>query len=722
MFARVAFDLPVPTEFTYAVPERLRASVQLGQRVRVPFRTTTRIGYLVAFEDTSELPRIKDIASILDPDPLLPAELMQLARWISGYYCCSLGEVIQAMLPGGVRKSRPKVRCAVIVEGATIESLSKRAKRAAELWEELQGYRKPPVVARLLAETGISRAALQTLVKAGMVRIEEHDADEQFATATAATGETPPELEPQQSAVLDAIYPDIEAKIFRTHLLLGVTGSGKTEVYLRAIDKTVRDGRQAIVLVPEIALTPQTVRRFRARFDRVAVLHSAQSESERRRAWTRIRRGEADVVIGPRSAIFAPVPHLGLVVVDEEHENSFKQETTPRYHARDVALVRAKAVHCPVLLGSATPSLESYSNALRGRYVLHRLPHRVGKLPMPPVELVDMSGEPGRLFSPRLRVAVQHAIDAGGQVILFLNRRGFATLVLCGRCKHMLSCPHCSSTLVFHKGRRRAACHLCGHETPLPDRCPECHQAALKQVGSGTEKVLEEAERAWPRVTYVRVDSDTARGDQIEEALDQFRNGAARILVGTQMVAKGHHFPNVTLVGIVNADTALHLPDFRANERTFSLIAQVAGRAGRSERGGRVIVQTYNPGHYAVALAAQHDFEKFARAELEERELLGLPPLRRCALLVVSGEDQALAKTQMQRVADSVRRHSNTTLVEVRGPAKAPLERLRGRWRFMVLMLSTSASALAEACAIARGTKVTRKIDLVVDMDPAAAL
>jgi len=721
VFARVAFDLPVTTEFTYAVPDRLRERVRLGQRVRVPFRTTTRVGYLVAFEETTEIETIKDIASVVDVDPLLPADLIQLARWISGYYCCALGEAIQAMLPGGVRKTRPRVKVVVRVPDATA-TLSTRAKKAAQLWTELQAYDAPPPVPRLLGETGISRAALNTLVKAGLVTIEERDKDDEFRAAAAAPRETPPALEPAQEESLAALAPDVLAPHYRTHLLLGVTGSGKTEVYLRAIDLAVRAGRQAIVLVPEIALTPQTVRRFRARFERVAVLHSAQSEAERRRAWKRIRRGDADVVVGPRSAVFAPVSKLGLIVVDEEHENSFKQESVPRYQARDVALVRAKAARCPVVLGSATPSLESYANAQRGRYQLHRLPHRVGGLPMPPVELVDMASESSVLFSPRLRVAVQHAIDDDGQVILFLNRRGFATLLVCQRCRHTLQCPHCSSTLVFHKGRRRTACHLCQHEAPLPQRCPECLERALKQVGSGTERVLEAAERAWPGVPCVRVDSDTTRGERIEEALGQFRAGVARILVGTQMVAKGHHFPDVTLVGIVNADTALHLPDFRANERTFSLIAQVAGRAGRGEKGGRVIVQTYNPQHYAVATAARHAYEAFAKTELEERELLGLPPARRCALMVASGEDDNAARQAASDIATAIRRSGDGDLLEVRGPARAPLERVRGRWRHMVLVLSTSAAALAAASRVARRKKTPRKIDVTIDVDPAAVL
>jgi primosomal protein N' (replication factor Y) len=392
----------------------------------------------------------------------------------------------------------------------------------------------------------------------------------------------------------------------------------------------------------------------------------------------------------------------------------------PRYHARDVAIVRARGAGCPILLGSATPSLESYANARRGRYVLHRLPERAGGYPLPSVELVDMGAEPGRVFSQRMRYAVAEAVRDGGQVILFLNRRGFATVVLCERCRHMLPCPHCSSTLVFHKGRRRTICHLCGHEAGMPRQCPECHAEALKFIGIGTERVFEEAERAWPGVPLVRVDSDSVRGAGLEEAIDRFRRGEAKILVGTQMVAKGHHFPDVTLVGIVNADTALHLPDFRANERTFSLIAQVAGRAGRGDKGGHVIVQTLNPKHYAVATAARHDYEEFAQKELEERELLSLPPARRAALLVLSGAKEEAVAAAARVVATEMR--DERTGAEIRGPAKAPIERLRGRWRYMILALAESPRALARTCNVARTQQLKGGVDLSVDVDPAAVL
>jgi len=724
VFARVALDLPVPTEFTYAVPDRLRGEVALGQRVRVPFRTSSRVGYLVALEGATDLPRVKEISDILDREPILPPDLLELARWISSYYAASLGETIQAMLPGGVRRRRPQVAVVVRTGGGEVAA---RAKKAAAVLAALAEFDRPPRIADLLARAGATRAALKTLETAGLVKIEKQDAVDPFDRGwEGVPGEGSPSplvLEADQARAFGAIVEDIEGGRFATHLLLGVTGSGKTEVYLRAIREAVARGRQAIVLVPEIALTPQTVRRFLERFRHVAVLHSAQSDTERRRSWQAIRRGEVDVVIGPRSATFAPVPRLGLLVVDEEHETSFKQgEPPPRYHARDVGIVRARSAACPVVLGSATPALESWHNAQRGRYRLHRMPLRAGGFPLPPVELVDMTAEGDFVFSRRLRIAVLDAVRDGGQVILFLNRRGFATVVYCTRCRERLTCPNCSTMLVFHKGRKATVCHLCGHESRPPERCRACHAPALKHVGSGTERVAEEAAAAWPGVPIVRIDSDTARGDELERCLERFRTREAKILVGTQMVAKGHHFPEVTLVGIINADTALHLADFRANERTFGLISQVSGRAGRGDLGGRVIVQTCVPDHYAITCAQHHDYEGFAKRELEEREALGLPPLTRCALLEFAGADESAVRQAAQRVAEAIAPLARKEQVGVRGPAKAPIERARNKWRFMILLLSARPPALATIGRAARAAHRGTKISLSLDVDPVAVL
>ena len=719
MFARVAFDLPVPTEFTYEVPARLEGSLRAGQRVRVPFRTRSRVGYLVGFEETSDLKKIKAITEVVDDEPLVPGDLLDLARWISRYYCCSLGESVQAMLPGGVRRGAPRV--AVVVRTGEGE-VPTRARKAAALLAALDRFEEPPTIGALIESAGTSRAALKTLERAGVVRIEKREREVDRLAPAAVEHEEPLDLEDAQQSALDGMAEDVTTPRFGVHLLLGVTGSGKTEVYLRAIAQTVAGGRQAIVLVPEIALTPQTVRRFRARFERVEVLHSMQTEKARRESWQRIRRGEADVVIGPRSAVFAPVPNLGLLVVDEEHEGTFKQEHAPRYHARDVGIVRARKADCPVILGSATPSLESYRNGQRGRYTLHRLPKRARGYALPPVRIIDMTQQKAPLFSGPLRHAVAEAVAQGGQAILFLNRRGFATLLTCARCDHRIGCPHCSTKLVFHKGRRKTICHLCAHEAHVPDSCPECHAKALKAVGCGTERLEEEAAKAWPDIPLARVDSDNARGEKLEEALDRFRSGETKILIGTQMVAKGHHFPRVTLVGVINADTALHLADFRANERTFGLIAQVAGRAGRGDMGGEVLVQTYNADHYAIQYAARHDFEGFAERELDEREMLGLPPERRCALLTISAQEENDARAVARGIADLLEPEAKARKVEIRGPAKAPIERVRGRWRFMLLMLADDAGALAHLCRMARAARFPVRIDLTVDVDPVAVL
>jgi primosomal protein N' (replication factor Y) len=719
MFAHVAFDLPVPTEFTYEVPSELRDELRVGQRVRVPFRTQSRVGYLVAFESESHLEKVRPITELVDREPIVPEDLLTLARWISRYYCCSLGEALQGMLPGGVRRGAPRVK--VVVRTGEGE-LPKRAKKAAAVLEALGRFDKPPPVRALLDAAGASRAALKTLERAGLVRVETHEDDEDLLAPAGGGNEVPPELETPQRDALAGMRDDLAGPRFAVHLLLGVTGSGKTEVYLRAIAETIATGRQAIVLVPEIALTPQTVRRFQARFPRVEVLHSQQTERTRRQAWKRIRRGDADVVIGPRSAVFAPVPRLGLLVVDEEHESSFKQEHAPRYHARDAGIMRARHAHCPVILGSATPSLESFRNAQKGRYVLHRLPERAKGIPLPPVHVIDMTQSKDPLFSRPLRHAVAQTVSRGGQAILFLNRRGFATLVSCSRCQHRLGCPHCSSTLVFHKNRAKTICHICGHETQVPEKCPDCHRPTLLAIGCGTERVEEEAAKAWPGIPIERIDSDAVRGKRLEDALERFRHGETKVLIGTQMIAKGHHFPRVTLVGIVKADTALHLADFRANERTFGLIAQVAGRAGRGDDGGEVLVQTFNPDHYAIGFATHHDYEGFAAHELEERELLGLPPVRRCALLTFSAEEEEDARAVARGIADLLKPTAAERHVELRGPAKAPLERVRGRWRFMILLLGTEAGGIAHLCRIARAARFPRRIDLAVDVDPVAVL
>jgi primosomal protein N' (replication factor Y) len=484
------------------------------------------------------------------------------------------------------------------------------------------------------------------------------------------------------------------------------------------------------VLVPEISLTPQTVARFRGRFPHVAVLHSHLSNSDRGSYWRQIAAEKVQVVVGARSAVFAPTRRLGLIVVDEEHEHSFKQETTPRYHARDVAVMRAHLEGIPIVLGSATPSLESWHNARRGQYRLLSLPQRVLNLPLPDVHLIDLRHEPPsrgryRAVSPSLQQAMQRALDQGGQVILLLNRRGFSTYICCPACGHVVQCRFCDVSMTHHRERDVAMCHYCGYEQAPPERCPECGLGQIRYLGQGTEKLEAEIAQKFPGVPMLRMDSDTMRRPGSHaKALAAFRQGEVRILLGTQMIAKGLDFPNVTLVGVVNADLGLHIPDFRSAERTFQLLAQVAGRTGRGPRGGRVLVQTFNPEHAAIALAAQHDYRRFAELELRQRQEHLYPPFSRMARIVLRGKDQTAVESFAQRLAASFRSALETvkepgSALRLLGPAEAPLFRLKGYYRYHFQIQSSSSNHLRDVLRhILRDTKTPEGVDLTIDVDP----
>ncbi|HET6882180.1 MAG TPA: primosomal protein N', partial [Pirellulales bacterium] len=512
-----------------------------------------------------------------------------------------------------------------------------------------------------------------------------------------------------------------------TILLHGVTGSGKTEVYIRAIQEVVSYGRQAIVLVPEISLTPQTRQRFRARFGRVAVLHSHLTDAERHAEWQDIARGLVPVVVGARSAIFAPTPHLGLIILDEEHESSFKQDTAPRYHAREVALRRASAENVPLVLGSATPSLESWHRGQTGAYRLLSMPRRVFDRPMPDVMTIDLRNETrehvwsGAISRP-LQLAMKAALDEGGQVILLLNRRGFATHIQCAGCGHVLRCPHCDIALTHHRSSEIALCHYCDHEVPAPTRCPECQFMGIRYSGLGTQKLEAEVKARFPDNRALRMDTDTMQGPgSHERALAAFRQGEVQILLGTQMIAKGLDFPNVTLVGVVNADTALHLPDFRAAERTFQLLVQVAGRTGRGPKGGRVLVQTFSPDHAAIKAAVRHDYQTFAAVELPNRESLSYPPFGCMSRLVVRSPQEPLAREFAdflgKRITDTLARQP--TAARVLGPAPAPIAKLRGQHRFQLQVQGSDADAIRAALREATADlKTPDGVQWIIDVDP----
>jgi primosomal protein N' (replication factor Y) len=544
------------------------------------------------------------------------------------------------------------------------------------------------------------------------------------------TSPVPPVLNEDQLRAWAPVESALRQGGFRAFLLHGVTGSGKTEIYLRAIEEVVRQGKEALVLVPEISLTPQTIARFRGRCGEVAVLHSHLGNAQRGGQWRRVAERQVQVIVGARSAVFAPARRLGLIVIDEEHETTFKQESTPRYHGRDVAVMRARLENIPILLGSATPSLESWHNAQRGQYTLLELPNRVHDRPMPRVGLIDLRHEgPGQgrfhALSLGLERAMRDALRAGGQVILLLNRRGFSTHVHCPACGYVEACRFCDLALTYHRQRDVMLCHYCGYEQAPPELCPQCGQLQVRYQGLGTEKLQLEIEEKFSGYSVRRMDSDTMkRPGSHARVLRAFREGLIHILLGTQMIAKGLDFPNVTLVGVVNADVALHLPDFRSAERTFQLLAQVAGRAGRGPQGGRVLVQTFNPDQPCIALAAAHDYTTFVAQELTHRHTHNYPPYQRMARLIVRGRDRDAAGDFAERLAGSFQAAlgglgSKASGVRVLGPAEAPVFRLKGYYRFHFQLQSPSAGTLHQVLRLVLPTvRPPAGVEFTLDIDP----
>jgi len=519
---------------------------------------------------------------------------------------------------------------------------------------------------------------------------------------------------------------------FHPFLLHGVTGSGKTEIYLRAIEQVVAQGKEAIVLVPEISLTPQTIERFRGRCGRVAVMHSNLTDAERATYWRHVAAGQVNVVVGARSAVFAPTRNLGLIVIDEEHETSFKQESTPRYHARDVAVMRAQLANVPILLGSATPSLESWRAASAAEYELLSLPNRVENRPLPDVQLVDMRHEPKqpgqyRAIGQTLERGIREAVKAGGQVILLLNRRGFSTHVHCPDCGHVAQCQHCDLSLTFHRSKAALVCHYCGWETLPMTQCPKCNHTAIRYQGMGTEKLHAELEKVFPQYVIQRMDSDTmTKSGSHQRVFDAFKAGLIHILLGTQMIAKGLDFPNVTLVGVINADVGLHLPDFRAAERTFQILAQVAGRAGRGDKGGQVMVQTFTPEHPCISLAAKHDFEAFAKLELGFRREHQYPPYQKLARMIVRSESEEAAAAFADQLAGAFKAATSrvkNNAIRVLGPAECPVFKLHDYYRYHFQLQSESSGTLHQVLReVLAVSKPPHGVEFQVDIDPFSML
>ncbi|NMC20028.1 MAG: primosomal protein N' [Thermogutta sp.] len=733
--AVVVFGQGARGAFHYRVPEEMADAVCPGKRLEVPFGrgNRPRIGYCVdlLWQRVSG-DRLKSVRRVLDERALLSPTMLKLTAWIADHYLCEWGQVLEAVVPAGVRRqagSRWRIFVRATVAAANLENLKLTAKQRKVL-EILTREDRAWDPRDLAAASGCKEGVLKNLVLRGWIRKESVRVREGKLGREVFARQAPLALTDEQRTARDAVLEVLRSGKHGTVLIQGVTGSGKTEVYIQAIQEVVSYGRQAVVLVPEISLTPQTLDRFRSRFEHVAVLHSHLTDVERARQWEWIASGGVQVVVGARSAVFAPTPHLGLIVLDEEHETSFKQDETPRYHARDVALQRAMLENVPLVLGSATPSLESWHGAQSGRYRLVKLSRRIEDRPLPAVRTIDLREPRGKrgdkgAITRRLDAAVRQALAQGGQVILLLNRRGFATHIQCARCGYVVRCPDCDIALTHHRSEATAMCHYCDYRVPAPTRCPECRFEGIHFSGLGTERLEAEIRARYPDVACLRMDADTMRSrGSHEKALEAFRRGEVRILLGTQMIAKGLDFPNVTLVGVINADTALHFPDFRAAERTFQLVTQVAGRTGRGDQGGEVWVQTFDPENPAILAAVRHDYEQFAAWELPNRRSMHYPPFAQLIRFVLHSVRQAPARLAAETLAERIRQEwanaaNGEALFRLLGPAPAPLAKLRGRFRYHFLIQTSDGERLRRAIrSVLNDVRLPEEIACTVDVDP----
>jgi primosomal protein N' (replication factor Y) len=718
----IAIPSPLRRRFDYLAPAQ---PVAPGSRVRVSFGRRPVVGIVLGGAGSSEVPpeKLRAVEAVLDAEPLLPPELLELLNWASAYYQHPIGEVYATALPVALRQGQPaqprglrRYRLTDAGRAADPGQL-KRAPRQAALLAHLQRRAAPAGADDLGAVEGW-QGAMPRLEEKGWVAAEETPE----LPVASRTAEIPPPLGAAQQAAVDAVSAAFGR--YTGFLLDGVTGSGKTEVYLRLIEQALADGRQTLVLVPEIGLTPQLLERFRVRFPvPIAVLHSGLADGERLNAWLAAKAGLAPIVIGTRSAVFTPLPHLGLIIVDEEHDPSFKQQDGFRYSARDVAVVRAQKAGLPIVLGSATPALESLANAGAGRYTRLELPERAGSAIHPQLRLLDIRHQrlDGGISEPLYGLMGRH-LERGGQVLLFLNRRGYAPVLLCHDCGWVASCRRCDAHLTYHAGQKRIRCHHCGTERPVPQQCGGCGSHDLRPIGHGTERVEEALRVRFPDTGIERIDRDaTRRKGSLEAKLERVHSGAARLLIGTQMLAKGHHFPDVTLVGILDADQGLFSADFRAGERMAQLILQVAGRAGRAERPGEVLIQTHHPDHPLLRLLIEQGYGAFAVAALEERRQAELPPYSFLALLRAEAPAAAVPLAfleEARQLAEGLQAQGVLLL----GPVPAPMEKRAGRYRAQLLLQAASRAALHRLLErwlpLLEDSKAGRKARWSLDVDP----
>jgi primosomal protein N' (replication factor Y) len=719
----VALLAPLPRPLTYLLPAELRDQVQIGSRVRVPLGRRFAVGVVIAQVASADASKLKAVAEVLDDAPVIDAALLEFIRRAGAYYVFPLGLTLKTALPAGLASltAAPKAKCSTVYSRTELQ-LEVRGSLQQKILAAIE-EQSPVDIVQLRQQFPSPYSVLRRLETLGLIQAEQQETQRDPFLGISVMPDVDQHLNSEQAVALAALNAAVADAKFRPFLLHGVTGSGKTEVYLQTIRCVVAAGKQALVLVPEIALTPQLVGRFRARFEqqqvRIGVLHSGMSAAERYDMWRAIVRDEVHIVIGARSAVFAPLKRLGIIVVDEEHDDSYKQSEGFRYQGRDLALMRGQMVQVPVVLGSATPALASWQRAQQGLLTGLSLTKRVGERPLPEVTLVDMAkADVVGGLSQQLRSAIAATIERKEQCLLLLNRRGYAPYLLCGDCGASYRCPNCEITLTWHRQVGQLRCHYCDFSQPPADLCPKCGGAAMEPEGMGTERLAAELQELFPGACIVRMDRDTTTGKGSQQAIfAQMESRQIDILVGTQMIAKGHDFAAVTLVGVVDTDAALNFPDFRSAERSFSLLAQVAGRAGRGELGGQVIVQTYATDNPVLECAVEHDFCRFAEQELPLRQMLFYPPFGYLVNLLLSGLDREAVESSAKLLAAQLQGRAE---VEVLGPAPCPLFRLRNRYRMQILLKAKTRPPLRQLLAGAASWHkiISSNVTLAIDVDP----